>query len=649
VYNLSAIRAVMQKKLDADRNIKSVEATGDTIEDAVLEAATLLGVSVRRLEYEVLDRGAEGFLGVGKARCKISAYARAKSFFEKTEDDEFAEDFEIEEVIPDVDGAVYVQFHHEAVWLKVTPPSGNGRSVTLTEALDTLNARNAGSFDTDEVKAAVQNADGDYTQVGSFAHNAAADSTVRIDVSSDKMEATAFVSPRSMGGNEITYDAYIQALNAAGIIFGINEDAIRAQCDSPRFKEKVVIAEGQKAQDGSDSHVEFYFQTDTSQIKLKESSAGKIDFKDLNIIQNVVEGQKLARNVPATKGVMGRTLSGDVLPAKDGVELPPMFGNNVRLDADGCTIVASINGQVVLVGGKINVETVYRVDGNVCLKTGNITFLGNILITGNVEEGFSVKATGNIEVYGTVSNAELNAEGDIIVRQGLTGRGNKLVQAGHSIWAKFIENSLVKAGDMVVVADGIINSQIDAKNRILCQGNRAKIIGGHLRAGGVIVSKEVGSQSGNAETICEVGYDPENKAKLDALTAKRREFNTVLDALKKDVNTLVAIKKQRKELPPEKEKYLKDMQKKGNALVTDIKQISSEIDSTKRYLSSLSVIGRVSVSGNAYPGTRIIIKEVEEKLMTQCTAVSFVLQEGMIRTTLLNESDTKEQNGNPAN
>ncbi|MBO6100931.1 MAG: DUF342 domain-containing protein, partial [Spirochaetaceae bacterium] len=39
---------------------------------------------------------------------------------------------------------------------------------------------------------------------------------------------------------------------------------------------------------------------------------------------------------------------------------------------------------------------------SVNIKTGNITFLGTVIVKGNVDDGFNVKASGNIEVYGTV-------------------------------------------------------------------------------------------------------------------------------------------------------------------------------------------------------------------------------------------------------
>ena len=86
-------------------------------------------------------------------------------------------------------------------------------------------------------------------------------------------------------------------------------------------------------------------------------------------------------------------------------------------------MIADVNGEATFINDKINVETVYTINGDIDLKTGNQFFLGTIIVIGNVEDGFSVKATGNIEVRGNVGKAELSAEGDVIVHQGITGKG----------------------------------------------------------------------------------------------------------------------------------------------------------------------------------------------------------------------------------
>lgn len=51
------------------------EFTGKTVEDAVVEAAVQLGTTSDRMEYEILEKGSNGFLGIGSRPAK-SAHAR---------------------------------------------------------------------------------------------------------------------------------------------------------------------------------------------------------------------------------------------------------------------------------------------------------------------------------------------------------------------------------------------------------------------------------------------------------------------------------------------------------------------------------------------------------------------------------------------
>ncbi len=61
------------------------EFTGKTVEDAVMEAAIQLGTSSDKLEYEILDKGSSGFLGIGSRPAKVQA-RKILGMKEKVED-----------------------------------------------------------------------------------------------------------------------------------------------------------------------------------------------------------------------------------------------------------------------------------------------------------------------------------------------------------------------------------------------------------------------------------------------------------------------------------------------------------------------------------------------------------------------------------
>ena len=646
MINFVQLQKIVKKRLEQDRNIRLVTASGATLEDAVAEAAVLLDIPVRKLEYEILEKGSSGFLGSGKKNWSIQAYERIVAKKEKKRASrEETEELIEEEVNKNADGEVYLNLHPDGVFLKAVLPRGDGRRASKSDAFKLLQTRYVNDYDEELVSVIVEEASGEYVRICDHEHRPANDSTVTVDISDGEMKAFITVTPPGIGGCDISVETYLSFLRNSRVVYGVNEEALRAFADQPVYKEKIVAAEGLKPVNGQDSYIQYNFETDQAKIKLREGSNGRIDFKDLNIIKNVVENQPLARKMPPEQGVAGRTVTGKVLPARNGRDFPLPLGKNVHMGDDEVTIIADINGQVVLAGGKINVEPVYTVDGDVDLKTGNIIFLGTVIIKGNVEDGFSVKAAGNIEVNGTVAKAELDAEGDIIVHQGITGKNSGTVRSGRSIWARFIENTIVEAGNMVVVSDGIINSQVDAFKRIICHGKRAHIVGGRLRASEEINAKILGSPTSGTETICEVGIDPKGKMQLENLTVKRAEIEKQLDEIQLNLQTLINIKKQRKSLPEDKEAYMGELMDRRQLLVSDMQKINEEADKIQDYLNTIKTRGKVSASSKVYPGVKVIIRDAVNDVSTEYRAVTFVLENNLIRVTKYEEPDEDAKKG----
>jgi uncharacterized protein (DUF342 family) len=451
------------------------------------------------------------------------------------------------------------------------------------------------------------------------------------------------VTPPKLGGCDFTFEDYMDVLKNNTVCYGINEQFLSDFADKPLYRKRVCVATGKKPIDGMDSYLEYYFETDQSKARIvADDKTGRVNLKELNLIQNVTKGQKLARKNDAETGEDGKTVTGKLLPAKAGKDLAIQLGKNVSLGEDGKTIISDISGQVVFSNGKINVEMVYMVEGSVCLKTGNITFLGNVIVTGNVEEGFSVRAAGNIEVYGTVTKAALDAKGEIIVNQGISGKEGITIHAGCNIWAKFIENANIDAGDSVIVTEGIINSTINASKRIICQGKRATIMGGRVAAGDEIFAKQIGSPGGNAETICEVGYDPKTKHKIEQLTAQKETLQAEFDEVQLNLQTLTNIKKQRGgTLPEDKEAYFAELAQKRTETEALLKKIDEEITQLTEALEKMQVQGKITATAKFFPGAVISIRQARDTLRTEFKASTFVLENNLVRAVPYLDKEAK--------
>ena len=161
------LQEIVRDRLEQDRAIQSVEAVGPTLEAAVADAAALLDVSIRHIEYEIIERGSDGFLSVGKKEWRIRAYERVVTVRKRHRENLFSDSLEEDlPVIEDRDGEAFVHFRSGGeVLLKVTAPSGNGRKMTDEYALRIIEYRGKAEIEKDQVTKVVDEALGAYINV----------------------------------------------------------------------------------------------------------------------------------------------------------------------------------------------------------------------------------------------------------------------------------------------------------------------------------------------------------------------------------------------------------------------------------------------------------------------------------------------------
>ena len=61
MITLDKIRSDMKVYLDRDQSLRYVDVLADTLEEALADAAVQLNTRVALLEYEVLEKGSNGF------------------------------------------------------------------------------------------------------------------------------------------------------------------------------------------------------------------------------------------------------------------------------------------------------------------------------------------------------------------------------------------------------------------------------------------------------------------------------------------------------------------------------------------------------------------------------------------------------------
>ncbi|QTQ11748.1 FapA family protein [Treponema parvum] len=634
MITLDAIRRDMKTQLKVDKGLQSVDVNADTLEDALADAAIQLDLTASNLEYEVVEKGSQGLWGISKRPWKIRVYQSAKSVSNKKDHTSGAininDELSQEHKSVNKDGMFYVRRFTNGLNLKVTLPEGEGTPAALKDILASLKRSDTTSIDENLIRTLVKDGTGgEYVKVGTFAHTRVGDALIVIEISNDEMHANLTATAPAVGGCDISADQIENALVTQGVAIELDIDRINDFVDNPIYNTEYEIMSGIFPADGRDAYIAYQFETDPTKLRAKEDAAGQMNFKELNKIQNVVAGQPLAQKMLAEKGKAGKTLYGRYLEAKNGKDISLPLGKNVSVDSDGCTIVSNINGQVLLVNDKINVEPVLELDG-INIKTGNITFLGSIIVKGSVDDGFSVKASGNIEISGTVGKSNIEADGNIIVSQGVFGHDEGSIVTGGSLWAKFIQATKVEAAEYVMVSDSIMNSNVTAMKRIILRGKKAQITGGHLFATEEICARNIGSPGGT-ETILEVGFDPKAKQRLKDLQGMQAGLMKELEENELDLSTLENQKKIRRTLPKDKEENLSKLKDRHTEITEESAKISEEIQDIQNRLRELKVMGKVKAEGTVYSGVKIYVRDVLDEIRANIKNVTFYFENNFVR------------------
>lgn len=646
MVTMEQIRKDMAPLLKTEQELHFVEVQADSLDEALADAAVQLDCHVSSLEYEVLERGFEGFLGLAKKPWSIKVYQNAETIAKtaKINAEGFIEDGnESEEnIIRDKDAEFFVHRFGTEICLKVTMPIGEGKKVNPDDILAEVRRSDTVNFDEKRIRNAAENGTNDsYISVGSYSHNPASDALFVIEISKDEMTATITISPPEISGSDVSENMIRHALKTQGVLDGYNDEKMTEAVDKPVYNAPMVVAESNAPKDGKDAYIIYNFETDKKKIRAKENASGQINFKELNLIQNVVQGQPLAEKVMAEKGKAGKTLFGRYLEAKDGRDIPMPLGKNVEVDTDGRTIIASCNGQVLLINDKIYVEPVMEVDA-VNISTGNITYLGTVICKGNVEDGYDIKASGNIEIGGAVGKCHIESDGDVVVSQGVMGRDEGVITCGGTLWAKFIQNTQVKAGANVIVSDSIMNSDVTAQKKIVLNGKRAQITGGHLFATEVISAKNIGSNGGGTETVLEVGFDPKAKQRLAELQDIQSSNARELDELELNISTLENLKKVRRTIPKDKEQSLVEFCRRRDEIIEQNEEVNAEISKIQERLRELKVVGKVCASGTVYAGVKVYVRDEKDEVIADVKNVTFYYENGFVRRGKYEDPDLSD-------
>ena len=528
---------------------KVIEIIGDTLEECLTVASENLNLPREEIDYQIISKAQKFFFYKTPYHIRAFSVFNSTHSLDKTDDSlsDYSNVFSKEKYAKDEikiqNGEFFIEWNKKkGVSLKVTAPETRGKEVILKEVEKALLERGVEKYDKSKVSKCVQKKSGKFIHISNMETNQTADYKLEID--RDNVKATLTLKkPLYKEANLTLTDLEIEILSRR-IITPINKKEVQYYLDNHIFSTPFTITEAKPAIQGKNAYIKFHVEIHKKPKFLLNSELSQINYKELNLIENVSKDQLLAEKIEAIPSQEGSDLFGNKIYAEDGKDLHFEYvqGKGTYLDKKTKKLLySSEEGQVIYGDGKLKVEPIYEVHGDVGPKTGNIDFNGSVIVNGNILDNYSVKSKKSIEIKGTVQKAKLEAQEDIIIQGGCSGK-SEVVSLKESVFVKFIQSSSVDAHKNIVVSQGIINSNISAGMKIICVGKKSSIIGGFIKVKELIITSNLGSDTA-PKTIIEMGYSPVLIKEKHKLEKNIENLLTEYKKLKKDIKATEERKK----------------------------------------------------------------------------------------------------------
>jgi len=355
----------------------------------------------------------------------------------------------------------------------------------------------------------------------------AADTQLALHINYDWSAAYGLLIPPIGKGEPLSADVLAAQAEGAGIKYGLDTAMLSKMVINKTYFCVFQLASGKPVKNGADGRVEELFPREKRKtLEIGENEI--VDFKNLNWLQCVHKGDVICNIFPPTAPEDGCDIGGNIIKGGEGRAPRLPRGKNIVESEDGSKLLADADGQLTFAGSTFNISSVVSINGNVDSAVGNLDVVGSINIKGSVLEGFVIKATSDIQIFGSVVGANLEAGGDVKINGGINGGSGGTVKVCGNLITKFIESTTVNVGGSIT-AESIISSTVTCGDKITALVGKGAIIGGIITSFKGIEAKVIGNER-NLSTKMIVGCDPqltqeraELKAEVSALTKKADE------------------------------------------------------------------------------------------------------------------------------
>ncbi|WP_031484835.1 FapA family protein [Maridesulfovibrio frigidus] len=270
-----------------------------------------------------------------------------------------------------------------------------------------------------------------------------------------------------------------------------------------------------------------YFDPDFDYRNLKPTQKldGSTDFYNIGYVQSVVIGQVLAEWKDEESEVCSdghRQCPEKIFPKGPNTKINPEDPNQ---------LIATKNGYVFYNADQlITVKELLNIRGDVGLTTGNIFFVGDLIVHGSVKSALEIKAY-NVNVKGVIEQANIKAGGFLKCDGGIKGNSAAHIESKGSIRASFCENATLISGKNIIIDKSCMHSTVYCEGKFAVKG---RLCGGPCYSDQFIY---VGGQLGGGLSIPAqliVGYSPHVLLQINKISKQIAKLRIRIENFEKD-------------------------------------------------------------------------------------------------------------------
>lgn len=448
-----------------------------------------------------------------------------------------------------------------------------------------------------------------------------------VRITEDNSQAWLYLTEKE-DGTPYTKQEIYELLKKNEVRAGYHSSNIAAMAKKKVYEREIKVAEAVLPVPGENGFYEYAIDVENT-VKLPEiREDGTVDYQSMSVISNVQKGDIVARYHPARQGVPGMNVRGEEISVEPVRDLPPLTGKGIVPSEESKDVYeAAMEGKIEYKDGRLNIISVHQVNGDVDLITGKIEFYGDVVISGNVEAGVTIRAGKSLTIEGTVEAANLFAGEDIVLKRGIQGNKKGKVVARGNLYADFIEHTEAQAGKSIQ-ANSILNSKVRAGEKVILTGKKGCIIGGYVHGDMGIECKELGNIS-EVKTVVHAGCETEILEKYREISKTKASIKAAAEKIAPELQRFSAILSKGSALPKNSEARYAVLKKQKEELLLKIEDVK---EAEERYTAQIEKThnATIRIDGNLYKGSIICIGNCQMPVQNNTCYMEYRNISGMI-------------------